>query len=105
MPFHRAIPPNKTDDKGGSGFKSYVEAEKLMQIAFVLPSAVAVGGALGYGAEQLLHQKWMLVAGIIFGCISGLYYVIQTAFAAEKISRKQDAAQNGTGTGTPGDPS
>lgn len=105
MPFHRAIPPTKPDDKAGSGFKSYVEAERLGQIAFVLPSAVVLCGAAGYQADRLLHQKWMLVAGIVFGSISGIYYVIQTAYAAEKASRKQDAAQNGTGKGSPPDPS
>jgi F0F1-type ATP synthase assembly protein I len=105
MPFHRAIPQSKSDDKPASGFKSYVEAEKLGQIAFVLPSAVVICGLAGFEADRLLHQKWMLVAGIIFGSISGIYYVIQTAYAAEKTSRKEDAAQNGTGKTNPPDPS
>ena len=99
-----ALPPRHTANQarrqGRQRLQSYVEAEKLGQIAFVLPSAVVLCGAAGYQADRLLHQKWMLVAGIVFGSISGLYYVIQTAYAAEKASRKQDAAQNGTGKGS-----
>jgi len=103
MPFHRDLPESKEPAKAASGFASLVEAEKLLQIAFVLPSAVVIGLALGMGADHLLHQKWIVIAGIVFGCISGLYYVIQTAFASEKASRKADSAQNGSGEGTGGD--
>jgi F0F1-type ATP synthase assembly protein I len=105
MPFHRAIPESKSPSKASSGLASYVEAEKLMQIAFVMPSAVVIGWGAGWLAGHLLHQKWISIVGIIFGCISGLYFVIQTAIAAEKKSSKEDAAQNGTGKGSADDPS
>ena len=105
MPFHRAIPDSKQPDKSRSGFGAYVEAEKLMQIAFVLPSAVFIGWLGGALADHLLHQKWVVIVGIILGSISGLVFVVQTAVAAEKNSRKEDTAQNGTGKGTSDDPS
>jgi F0F1-type ATP synthase assembly protein I len=100
MPFHRAIPESKPPEKVKSGLRSYVEAEKLMQIAFVLPAAVVIGLALGMWADHLLHQRWIVIAGIVFGCVSGLYFVVQTAMAAEKSSRKEDGPQNGSGTGS-----
>jgi hypothetical protein len=46
-----------------------------------------------------------VIVGIILGSISGLVFVVQTAVAAEKNSRKEDTAQNGTGKGTSDDPS
>jgi F0F1-type ATP synthase assembly protein I len=105
MPFHRAIPESKPPAKAPSGFASYVEAEKLMQIAFVLPSAVVIGWLGGALADHLLHQKWIVIVGIILGSISGLVFVVQTAVAAEKNSRKKDTNQNGTGKGSSDDPS
>lgn len=105
MPFNRPIPESKPPAKAAGGMRAYVEAEKLMQIAFVLPSAVVIGWLGGALADHLLHQKWIVIAGIAMGCVSGLYYVIQSAFAAEKASRKEDAAQNGTGKGSTDNPS
>ena len=72
--------------------KSYVEAEKLLQIAFVLPSAVALGAAGGWWLGRLCHQKWMLIAGILLGCAFGLAAVIRQAVAAEKVARRTDEA-------------
>jgi F0F1-type ATP synthase assembly protein I len=105
MPFHRAIPESKQPEKGSGGLRSYVEAEKLMQIAFVLPSAVVIGWLAGALADHLLHQKWIVIVGIVLGSISGLVFVVQTAVAAEKNSRKMDTTQNGTGKGSSDDPS
>ena len=105
MPFHRAIPDSKQPDKSRSGFGAYVEAEKLLQIAFVLPSAVVIGWLGGALADHLLHQKWIVIVGIVLGSISGLVFVVQTAVAAEKNSRKEDTTQNGTGKGSSDDPS
>jgi F0F1-type ATP synthase assembly protein I len=89
MPFHRAIPESKPPAKAASGLSSYVEAEKLMQIAFVMPSALLICWGAGWLAARLLHQSWMTIAGVVFGCVVGLFYVIQTAMAAEKSSRSQ----------------
>ncbi len=60
-----------------------------MQIAFVLPSAVLIGWLGGALADHLLHQKWIVIAGVIFGCISGLVYVVRMAVAAEKSSAQR----------------
>ena len=105
MSFHRAIPESKPPAKATSGLGAYVEAEKLMQIAFVLPSAVVIGWLAGALADHLLHQKWIVIVGIVLGSISGLVFVVQTAVAAEKNSRKEDTTQNGTGKGSSDDPS
>jgi F0F1-type ATP synthase assembly protein I len=105
MPFNRPIPESKERGKSGGGFKAYVEAEKLLQIAFVLPSAVVIGWGAGAWADHLLHQKWMVIAGIVLGSISGIYFVVQTAIAAERASSPGSATQDGTGKGSTDDPS
>lgn len=83
------------DTRGGrkqpSGLSLYVQAEKMLQIAFVLPCALVIGWVLGAWADKGLHQSWMTIAGVILGSISGLVFVVRMAFAAEK-STPQDAA-------------
>ncbi len=102
MPFHRAIPEQKPSEKSSGVLAGYVEAEKLLNIALVLPGAVAICGLAGWWVADQLHQHWIFVAGIVFGCVAGLYYVIQQAIAAEKVSRKMDSTQNGTEKGDGG---
>ncbi len=101
MPFNRPIPDTNRRSKSGggfgSGFRAYAQAEKLMQIALVLPSAVVIGWLGGAWLGGRLHQSWISIAGIIFGSISGLVYLIQQAMAIEKNSLKEDASQNGDG--------
>jgi uncharacterized membrane protein YfcA len=99
MPFHRAIPEQQPPKKTSGGMTAYIEAEKLMQIAFVLPTMVFLGWAAGWWLGNRLHQHWIAIAGILFGCVAGLYYVIQQAMIAEKVSRKEDADQNGNDKG------
>jgi ATP synthase protein I len=84
MPPINPTHERKSSSKGGIGFQSLVQAEKLMQIAFVLPSAMIVGWLAGSWADSKLHQSWLTIAGIILGCISGLVYVIRLAMDAEK---------------------
>jgi ATP synthase protein I len=88
--------------RSGSGFSSLVEAEKLMQVAFVLPTALVICWAGGWWLAGLTHQKWIEIAGIVFGCIVGLVYVIQMAIAVEKKSSLDDESQNETGKESPG---
>lgn len=90
-------------DRGGSrgGLSSFVEAEKLMQVAFVLPTALVICWFFGWWLASRTHQKWIEIAGIIFGCIVGLVYVIQMAVAVEKKSISGDGSQNGNGKERP----
>jgi hypothetical protein len=81
----------------GSGFSSLVEAEKLMQVAFVLPTALVICWFLGWWLAGKTHLKWLEIAGIVFGCIVGLFYVIQMAVAVEKKTSMEDESQNDNG--------
>ncbi len=62
----------KQPGKAGSGsMQALVKAEKLTQIAFVLPISALVGWLIGAGLDRLLHQHWIYIAGLILGVIAG----------------------------------
>lgn len=67
-----------------------------MQVAFVLPTALVICWAGGWWLAGHTHQKWIEIAGIVFGCIVGLVYVIQMAVAVEKKSSLDAESQNET---------
>lgn len=82
MPFNNPIPehrrpPERQPGKDTGGLATLVQAEKLMQIAILLPSTAFIGWLLGAWADRALHQEWIGVAGIAFGGIAGLVYVVR----------------------------
>jgi ATP synthase protein I len=86
MPFNRPIPETKPRTKLSSGLGALVEAEKLMQIALILPCSVLFCWLAGAWADSRLHQHWIGIAGIVFGGISGLVYVVRLALASASNS-------------------
>jgi uncharacterized membrane protein YfcA len=101
MAFNRFNPPTKPRTGLSGGIAGLVEAEKLMQIAFVLPAALLICWGAGWWLGNHFHQEWIEIAGVVFGCVSGLVYVIQMAVLAEKNTSMGDEAQEGTGKGSP----
>jgi ATP synthase protein I len=77
MPFNRPIPNPKPQPKSATGVKSLVQAEKLMQIAVLLPATAIVGWLAGAWLDGKFHQNWIGLAGILFGGILGLVYVVR----------------------------
>jgi F0F1-type ATP synthase assembly protein I len=82
MPFHNPIPDSKTPAKKSSGLESLVQAEQLMQIAFILPCAALIGWGLGWLVDRQFHSSWATLAGLIFGLIAGMVSVIRMALSA-----------------------
>ncbi len=71
-------PPKKSDakpDDGGMG--TLLRAEKLTQIAFILPVSVFVGWAFGALLDKWLHQHWIYLVGIIFGSVAGFIQIFR----------------------------
>lgn len=89
MPYNTPIPERK--GRGKAGLESLVQAEKLLQIAFVLPSALVIGWLAGAWADMKLHQSWLTITGVIFGCVAGLFYVVQMAVQAEKSAGRAES--------------
>jgi len=100
MAFIRPNPNDKPRSVASSGVSALVEAEKMMQIALLLPCAAFIGWLLGAWIGGRLHQSWMGLAGIVFGGISGLVYVVRLAIAAAGQDPKEK-----TGKGSPEGPS
>ena len=98
VPFNRSNPNSQPEPKSSGMIKAWVEAEKLMQIAILLPSSVFVGWLFGALADRWLHQSWIGIAGMVFGGVSGLVYVVRLAITTEGESR----TGKGNGTETPG---
>jgi ATP synthase protein I len=100
MPYQRPIPDSNPRKKGSAIVYSMVQAEKLIQIALVLPSAVLIGWAGGAWLDSRFHQSWIAIVGLTLGSISGLLSAYRLALTAEKSSRRVDESQNENGKDT-----
>lgn len=77
MPYNNPIPDDRKPKRDSGGLATLVQAERLMQIAILLPSAAFIGWLIGAWLDKKLGQSWIGIAGIVFGGISGLVYVIR----------------------------
>jgi F0F1-type ATP synthase assembly protein I len=105
MPFNRPIPNSKPPSQLKSGVDAWVQAEKLMQIALVLPSAVVTGWLGGAWLDSRLHQTWIVLVGVLLGSIAGLTSAIRMAMAAGANPKTENKAGNGNESGSSGDES
>lgn len=99
MPYTRPIPDREPGGKPSGLFGAYVQAEKLLQIALVLPSAAFIGWLAGAWLDSRFHQSWIGIAGIAFGGISGLIYVVRLALAAGRDPQLGGAGKTGKESG------
>lgn len=73
--------------------KSLVQAEDLMQIAFVLPCGMLLGWGAGYVADRILHAHWATPTGLILGLVLGMVSVVRIAM---RVMRMPGADRQGT---------
>jgi ATP synthase protein I len=101
MPFHNPIPEPKPRGKTSGIVDSVVQAEKMIQVALVLPCAAFLGWLAGAWLDSLLHQRWISMAGIVIGIIAGLVGAIRLAMAtsggADADSQAGNANQKDNG--------
>jgi len=84
MAFHRPIPDPHPRSKASSIVDAMVQAEKMIQVVFILPCSVLIGWLAGWWLDQRLHQAWIYLVGIVFGGVSGLVTVVRLALATDK---------------------
>jgi F0F1-type ATP synthase assembly protein I len=112
VPYHNPIPERKqrgkaggasSDDPaqsgvGGGMMGAWIQAEKMIQIAMVLPCAAFIGWLPGFWLDRHFHQTWMAIAGVVFGIIAGLVGVIRMAmvYSADPAMDKLDENGNQT---------
>ncbi len=82
MAYNRPIPNGDGKQRGSGGIHALMQAETALQVALVLPCAVCIGWLLGAWADSHFHTSWIAIAGILFGSLSGLAYIIRIAIAA-----------------------
>jgi F0F1-type ATP synthase assembly protein I len=93
MPFNS---PNPNEKPQGGALKSLVQAERLVQIALVLPIAVLIGWFFGSMLDRWFHQHWITFVGLVFGIIAGMLEAVRMALAAGQ-HRKSRAEKTGGG--------
>ena len=87
MPFNSPHPDQK---QSGGGLQSLVKAEKLIQIALVMPAAVFIGWIAGVALDKWLHQTWIYILGLVLGCIAGLVEAVRQAVSSDRaLDRKK----------------
>jgi ATP synthase protein I len=99
VPYHNPIPEKKGRSGQSGVFNAWVQAEKLLQIALMLPSAGFIGWLAGYGLDRWLHQAWVAIVGAIFGIIAGLVGVVRMAMVYGHDSGAEPYQGNKDGNG------
>jgi ATP synthase protein I len=97
VPYHNPIPEKKQQSGMSGMLGAWVQAEKMMQIVLLLPSAAFIGWLAGYGLDHWLHQAWIAMAGIVFGIAAGLVGAVRMAIAYGADSKGGNKDENGNG--------
>jgi ATP synthase protein I len=93
MPYNDPLPDDRQPKRDSGGLATLVQAERLMQIAILLPSAAFIGWLIGAWLDKKLNQSWIGIAGIVFGGISGLVYVIRLVMATGADNKPREGKQ------------
>ncbi len=90
MPFNPPIPDPSERGKSAGLVSALIQAEKMVQVALILPCAAFIGWLGGAWVGSRLHQPWIAAVGIVFGGAAGLYYVIRMAMHAVDATPADD---------------
>jgi ATP synthase protein I len=74
--------PNPDGKKRSETLDTVVKAERLTQIAIVLPAAVLIGWGMGALLDKWLHQDWIYILGVVIGAVAGMVEAIRQALRA-----------------------
>jgi ATP synthase protein I len=84
VPFNSPIPDGGQRGKRKSLVSAIIQAEKMVQIALILPCSAFIGWLAGAWIGSKVHQAWPGALGVVFGGAAGLFYVIRMAMDAVK---------------------
>lgn len=90
MPYNRPIPEKKDRGWLGLSLDTAVQAEKMIQIALILPCAALIGWLLGGWLDGRFHTTWIAVAGVAFGGIAGIVGAVRMALVAGRDVKVED---------------
>lgn len=82
-----AVEGSNPDSKQGGKRRSetmklVMQAERLTQIAFVMPAAVLIGWGIGALLDKWLGLHWIYIAGLVVGAVAGLVEAVRQALSA-----------------------
>ena len=83
--------PNPQPPKRSSLTRGIASAERLLEIAFIMPAAVAVGWLGGAALDKWFHQHWIYIAGIALGFVAGFVEVLRLAVRYSNKIEKEDS--------------
>jgi ATP synthase protein I len=89
MPPEAPKPPSNTP-KRSALTAGVAGAERLIEIAFIMPAALVVGWLIGAGLDKWLHQHWIYILGIILGFVAGFIEVLRSAIRYSNQSNRED---------------
>jgi F0F1-type ATP synthase assembly protein I len=78
------VPEDETKSDPKSEKKSWVEAEKYIQLAMTLPAATVIGWLLGLLLDDWIGTHWIRIAGLFVGIAAGFVQLIRVAIASSK---------------------
>ena len=87
---------------GAGMLTAWIQAEKMVQVAMMLPSAGFIGWLAGYGLDRWLNKTWISTAGAVFGIIAGLMGAIRMAMMYANDPAMDKLDQVGTEANQPG---
>ena len=59
--------------------RSWVKAEGVVQLAFMLPLAVVIGYFLGSWLDDRFHTTWLKLLGLLLGIAAGFVQLVRVA--------------------------
>lgn len=65
-------------------------AERILEVAFIMPAALAIGWLGGWALDKWLHQHWIYIVGILFGFVAGFIEVLRSAMRASNRIDKEN---------------
>jgi F0F1-type ATP synthase assembly protein I len=78
------VPAEKAKDDRQSEKKSWVEAEKYIQLGITLPAATVIGWFIGSLLDKWLGTHWIKIAGLFIGIAAGFVQLVRVAIASSK---------------------
>lgn len=84
------MPDQKKSNQPSHAVDGLIRAERMMQIAFILPAAVFIGWIAGVALDKWLHQDWIYIVGILLGAVAGFVEIFRLVLGQEKLEEKKD---------------
>jgi F0F1-type ATP synthase assembly protein I len=75
---------NKEGKQSSSEKKSWIEAEKYIQLGVTLPAATVLGWFLGSLLDKWLGTHWIKILGLFVGIAAGFVQLVRVAIASSK---------------------